>query len=295
MISSGVVVVLWDRNSRVATKLWASSSSVWINAKIVVTAASVDSENISARVGDSGLLAHSDWVTSVDGSIVDLVSKGGGEASRSTFSLAESVGRVGDWNSIDPDSSITENWILGSGDSGVVDTSENVWVVDVAVVVSRATVDLEFIVLWWIVGLSFRRSKSESGADIVWHAGEIRYLYSISVKLQASTTSLAVHFCSEPGSSVVKPNSTSQLLDWVDWWDDGWIDTLVLAVTGTSGDESSWDSIDVLCVKVFAFIVKIQSGEDVNWVANKDLSPNVVSVVGGSDTSGSAFSRALRE
>lgn len=142
MVSSGVVVVLWNGDSRIATKLWASSSSVWINAKIVVAAASVDSENISARVGDSGLLAHGDWVTSVDGSVVNLVSKSGGEAGRSAFSLAKSVSRVGDWNSIDPDSSIAKDWILGSGDSGVVDTSENVWVVDVAVVISRATVDL---------------------------------------------------------------------------------------------------------------------------------------------------------
>lgn len=143
--------------------------------------------------------------------------------------------------------------------------------------------------------MSFRRSKSESSADIVWHAGEIRYLYSVSVELQASTTSLAVHLCSEPCSSVVKSDSASELLDWIDWWYDSWVDTLVLAVTGTSGDKSSWDSIDVLCVDVLAFVVKIQSGEDVDWVANEDLSPNIVSVVGSSDTCGSAFSRALRE
>lgn len=123
LISSGVVVVLWDRDSRIATKLWLGPSSVWINAEIVVAAASIDSENISARVGNSGLLAHSDWVTSVDGSIVNLVGESSGEASRSTFSLTESVGRVGDWNSVDPDSSVAENWILGSRDSGVVDTS----------------------------------------------------------------------------------------------------------------------------------------------------------------------------
>lgn len=149
--------------------------------------------------------------------------------------------------------------------------------------------------MWWIVGLSFRRSKSESSANIIWHAGVVRYLYSVGVELQASATSLAVHLSSKPGGSVVETDGTSELLDWINWWDDGWIDTLVLAVASTTSDESSWNSIDVLSVNVLAFIVKIQSGEDIDWVTDKDLSPNIVSVVDSSDTSRSAFSRALRE
>lgn len=296
LVSSSVVAVLWNGDSRVATELWTLSSSVWINAEIVVTAASVDSsEDGSAGVGDSGLLAHCDWVASVDGSIVNLVGEGGGEAGGSAFSLAESIGRVGDWNSVDPDSSVAENWVLGGRDGRVVDTSEDVWVVDVAVVVSRAAVDFELIVLWWIVGLSLGRGESESSANVVWHACEVGDLLSVGIELQTSTTPLAVHLSSEPRGSVVESNGAFELLDWVDWWDDGWIDTLVLAVTGTSGDEGSWDSTDVGGVDVLAFVIKIQSGEDIDWVANEDLSPDIGSVVDSANTSGSAFSRALRE
>lgn len=51
LVSSSVVVVLWNGDSRVATKLWTLTPSVWINAEIVVAAASVDSsEDGSARV-----------------------------------------------------------------------------------------------------------------------------------------------------------------------------------------------------------------------------------------------------
>lgn len=119
------------------------------------------------------MLAHGDRVTSVDGGIVNLIGEGGGETGGSALSLAESIGRVGDWNSVDPDSSVAENWVLGGGDGRVVDTSEDVWVVDVAVVVSRAAVDFELIVLWWVIGLSLGRGKSKSSADIVWHASEV--------------------------------------------------------------------------------------------------------------------------
>lgn len=87
--------------------------------------------------------------------------------------MAESVSRVGDGNSVNPDSSVAENWILGGRHSRVIHTSENVWIVNVAVVASRAAVHLKFLVLWWIVGLSFSGSKSESSADIVWHASEV--------------------------------------------------------------------------------------------------------------------------
>lgn len=226
---------------------------------------------------------------------MNLVGKSRGETGRGAFSLAKSVSRVGDWNSVDPDSSVAENWIFGGRDSSVVDTSENVWVVDVAVVVSRAAIDFEFVILWWIVGLSLGRGKSKSSTDIVWHASEIRNLLSVGIELQASATSLAVHFSSEPGGSVVESNGASELLDWVNWWNDGWVDTLVLAVTGTSGDESSWDSANVGGVDVFAFVVKVQSSEDVDWIADKDLSPNVGSVVDSANTSRSAFSRTLRE
>lgn len=209
LVSSSVVVVLWNRDSRIATKLWTLSSSVWINAKIVVAAASIDSsENGSARIGDPGLLAHGHWVTSVDGSIVNLVGEGGGEAGRCAFSLAESISRIGDWNSVDPDSSIAENWILGSRNGSVVDTSKDVWVVDVAVVVSRAAVDFEFLVLWWVVGLSLGRGKSESSANVVWHASEVGHVLSVSIELQTSATSLAVHLSSEPSGSIVKSGGT---------------------------------------------------------------------------------------
>lgn len=118
---------------------------------------------------------------------------------------------------------------------------------------------------------------------------------SVSVELQTSTTSLAVHLSSEPGRSVVESDGASKLLDWVDWWNDGWVDTLVLAVTGASGDEGCWDSTDVGGVDVLTFVVKIQSGEDIDWIANEDLSPDVGSVVDSTNTSGSTFSRALRE
>lgn len=68
------------------------------------------------------------------------------------------------------------------------------------------------------------------------------------------------------------------MFDRVDWWNDCGVDTFVLAVTGTSSDEGSWYSIDVAGVKIFAFIVKVQSSEDIDWIANKDLSPDGGSV-----------------
>lgn len=295
LVSSGVVVVLWDRDSRIATELWLLGSSVRVNAEIVVTAAGVDSsKNSSARVGDSGLLAHGHWVAGVDRGVVGLVGKHGGEAGRGALSLAESVGRVGDWHSVDPDSSVAKHWVLGGRDGGVVNTSEDVRVVDVAVVVSGAAVDLELLVLWWVVGLSLGRLKSESGAHIVRHASEVRDLLSVDVELDTTATALAVHLGSEP-RSVVETDSALELLDWVDWGHDSWVNALVLAVAGTSGDKGGWDSVDGGGVEVLALVVKVQLGEHVDWVADEHLSPDVVSVVDGSDTGGSTLSGALRK
>lgn len=118
---------------------------------------------------------------------------------------------------------------------------------------------------------------------------------SVGIEPDTSTSSLAVHFSSEPGCSIVKSDSASELLDWVDWWNNSWVNTFVHAVAGTAGDESGWDSIDVLGVKVHASVVEVQSSEDVDWVANEDLSPYIGSIVSGTNTSRSAFSQALRE